>query len=259
MSFVYLVTTTPFTMTSPSQFRPGPPPPMNSGTYLRDYNEVKRDGAVGSHPAVGACPAPKNTDMARFWSGNYVVLWNETTRNIAIDRQLSIGETARLLALVNFAGADAVIAVWDSKYHYNFWRPITAIQLGESDGIKGTVGDPAWTPFIQSSHFPAGSQTPAYSDYVSGANGLTGAYVAMLLFGTDWLPFEIYKATPASVAICENPRTYHRLSEAADEVVDDGSSSEFTSGSADVEARRLGTRVAWWTFTKALRPEPNPK
>jgi hypothetical protein len=258
MSFVYLVTTTPFTMTSPSQFRPGPPPAMSSATYLREYNEVKRDGAVGSHPAVGACPAPKNTDMARFWSGNFFLQWNEATRNIAIDRQLSIGDTARLLALVNLAAADAVIAVWDSKYHYNFWRPITAIQLGGSDPNGGTVGDPGWTPFIQSSHFPAGSQTPSYPDYVSGANGVTGAYVAMLqlYFGTDWLPFEVYKGTPAAVAICKNPRTYRRLSDAAEEVVDARIFLGIHFRSADVEARRLGTRVAWWTFAKALRPLP---
>jgi hypothetical protein len=256
MAFVYLATTQPFVMTSPSQFRPGPPPAMTSPKYLREYDEVKALGAVGSHPAVAACPAPRNTDMARFWSGNFVIQWNQAARDIAIDRQLSIGDTARLLALANLAGADAGIAVWDSKLHYNFWRPSTAIQLGDTDGNNGTVADAGWTPFIQSNHFPAGSQNPPYPDYVSGANGLTGAFTAtlQLFFGTDWVPFEVYKATPASVAICTNPRVYRRISDAAGEVVEARIYLGIHFRTADVEARRLGARVAFNTFVNALRP-----
>jgi hypothetical protein len=256
MSFVYLATTEPFVMTSPSQFRPGPPPAMTTQKYRREYNEVKALGAVGSHPAVAACPAPRTTDMARFWSGNFVAQWNQAARDIALDRQLSIGDTARLLALANLAAADAAIAVWDSKWYYNFWRPSTAIQLGDTDGNDGTLPDSAWTPFIQSSHFPAGSQNPPYPDYVSGANGLTGAFttILQLYFGTDWVPFEVYKATPASVAICANPRVYRRISDAAEEVVEARIYLGIHFRTADTEARRLGARVAVNTFVNALRP-----
>jgi len=256
MRDLYLATTEPFVMTSPSQFRPGPPPALASDQYLRDYNEVKKIGAVESHAPVGACPARKDTDMARFWSGGVVAPWNQAARDIAVDRQLSLGDTARLLALVNLAAADAGIAVWDSKLRYNYWRPITAIREGANDGNEGTVGDVNWTPFIQSSHFPAGSQTPPYQDYVSGANGLTGAYVTalQLFFGTDRVPFEIYKTAPASVAICTNPRTYRRFSEAADEVVNARILLGIHFRTADVEARLLGRRVAFWTFFNTLRP-----
>ena len=208
-----------------------PPPPLGSRRYLRDYNEVKRFGAVESHPAVGACPAPSKSDMARFWSGNFISQWNEAVRLVALDQQLSIGKAARLMALANLAAADAAITVWDSKYTFNFWRPITAIREGHLDGNNGTVGDPAWTPFISSAHFPAGSQTPPYPDYTSGANGLTGAIVTtlQLFFNTNKLNFEVYKATPASAAICTNPRLYQRLSDAAQEVVDARVFSAFTS------------------------------
>ena len=256
MRDVYLATTEPFVMTSPSQFRPGRPPALASDQYLRDYNEVKEMGAVESHPPVGACPARKDTDMARFWSGGVVAPWNQAARDIAVDRQLSLGDTARLLALANLAAADTGIAIWDSKLHYNYWRPITAIREGDNDGNESTAGDINWTPFIQSSHFPAGSQTPPYQDYVSGANGLTGAYVTalQLFFGTDRVPFEIYKTTPASVAICTNPRTYRRISEAAGEVVNARILLGIHFRTADVEARQLGTRVGFWTFFKALRP-----
>src|SRR5262245_39807508 len=133
MQFVFLATTEPFTLSSPDQFRPDGPPAINSREYVRDYNEVKKLGAVESHPAVGACPAPEATDVARFWSGNFIGQWNETARSIAINEQLSLGDTARLLALINLAAADAAIAVWDSKLAFNFWRPITAIREGASD------------------------------------------------------------------------------------------------------------------------------
>ena len=261
MAYVYLVTTEPFVMTSPSQFRPGPPPALTSQKYLREYNEVKAVGAVENHPPVGACPAPRRTDMARFWGGNLVLQWYQVPRDVALDRQLSLGDTARLLALTSLAAADALIAVWDSKYHYNYWRPITAIRLGDTDGNGATAPDAAWTPFIQSNHFPAGSQNPAYPDYVSGANGLTASVVTtlQLFFGSDWVPIEIYKAVPATVAICTNPRVYRRLSDAMDEVVEARILLGIHFRTADVEARRLGARVATWTFANALRPVSPPK
>jgi hypothetical protein len=256
MSFVYLATTTPFTMTSPSQFRPGPAPAVTSERYTRDYNEVKAKGGTLSHPAAGGCPAPADTDMARFWSGNFGVQWNQAVRDMAVDRQLGLGDTARLLALANLAGADSAIAVWDSKWFYNVWRPVTAINLGADDGNSRTEGDASWLPFIASAHFPAGSQTPPYPDYVSGANGLTGAFttILQLFFKTDNAAFEIYKATPASVAICTNPRQYRRISEAAEEVVDARILLGIHFRFADTAARTLGARVAWHAFTNELRP-----
>ena len=224
---------------------------------------VQRGQGKGVDPEPsddGRCPAPADTDLARFWAGNFVAQWNQVARDIALDRQLSLGDTARLLALINFAAADAGIAIWDAKVYYNFWRPITAIQQGDADPNSRTVGDPNWHPFIESlSHFqPAGAaQKPAYPDYVSGANGLTGAFTAtlQLFFGTDWVPFEVYKApAAATVPICTNPRTYRRISDAAQEVVDARIFLGIHFRSADEEARRLGTRVAFWTFFAKLRP-----
>jgi hypothetical protein len=256
MAFLFMATTEPFTLTSPDQFRPDPPPSVNSHQYVREYYEVKKLGSVQSHPAAATCPSPASTDLARFWSGNFVAQWNEAARNIAIDEQLSIGDSARLLALVNLAGADAAIAVWDAKRFYSFWRPITAIREGNNDGNPFTIGDPGWTPFIQSAHFPTGSQTPPYPDYVSGANGLVGAFTRtlQLFFHTDHLRFEVNKGTPPAVVICENPRTYQRISDAAQEVVDARILLGIHFRAADEEARRLGRRVAGWAFANYLRP-----
>ncbi len=256
LQFLFMATTEPFTLEAPDQFRPDGPPSIDSRKYVRDYNEVKNIGAVESHPAVGACPAPRQTDLARFWSGNYTVLWNEAVRNIAIDRQLSTGDTARLLALASFVMADAAIAVWDSKFIFNFWRPITAVREGDNDNNPLTDGDPAWTPFIQSVHFPSGAQTPAYPDYTSGANGVTGAITKLLqlYFDTDKFSFEIHKATPPTVAICTNPRLFSRFSDAAEEVEDARVLLGIHFRFADEDARRLGGQVAAWTFNEFLRP-----
>jgi hypothetical protein len=256
MAFLYLATTEPFAINSPSQFRAPPPPALTSRTYTRDYNEVKQYGDRNFHTEGKLCPAPRKTEVGRFWSGNFGVQWNETLRNIALDSQLDLGETARLLALGNLAAADAGITVWDSKVHYNFWRPYGAIRSALDDGNPNTASDAAWTPFIQSDSFQAGSQTPAYPDYTSGANGLTGAFttILQLFFRTDWFRFEINKATNPAVAICTTPRQYRRFSEAADEVVEARIYLGIHFRFADVEARRQGTRVAHWTFTKYLRP-----
>ena len=137
MAFPWLKDVEPFAMTKPSQFRPGPPPTLDSRQYLREYNEAKEKGSIANHPTTGACPAPVDTDLARFWAGNYVVQWNQAARDIALDRQLSLGDTARLLALINLAAADAGIAIWDAKVYYNFWRPITAIRETGSEQPHG--------------------------------------------------------------------------------------------------------------------------
>ena len=254
--FLFMATTDPFTLTSPDQFRPEGPPAVSSHQYAREYNEVKKRGAVESHAAVGVCPAPRDTDLARFWSGNFLAQWHEAARNIAVDEQLSVSDSARLMALVSLAAADAVIAVWDSKFFFNFWRPITAIREGDDDGNPKTKGDPAWTPFIQGPQFPAGSQTPPYPEYTSGANGLTGSVIKMLqlYFHTDRFRFEVLKATPPAVVICNNPREYHRFSDAAEEVVEARILQGIHFRAADEDGRRLGRRVASWTFDNFLRP-----
>jgi hypothetical protein len=203
--------------------------------------------------------------MARFFSGNIPAQWNQVLRDVAIDRQLGLGATARLLALGNLASADAGIAVWDSKVHYNFWRPVTAIQ--NDDGVPATQQDAAWRPFIDNvldaavptGHFPANSQTPPYPDYVSGANGVTGAFttIMQLFFKSDFVPIAMNKGTAPTVAICTNPRLYRRISDAAGEVVDARVLLGIHFRFADTTARVLGSRVAWHVFTNSLRPVHN--
>lgn len=171
--FYYLAFSEPFALNRIDQFRPPPPPPMTSVTYVRDYNEVKALGQNTAHPN----PNPDLTAQAWFWSVNFVAQFNESARQVAGLHVTNIGDSARLFALINTAMADAAMAVWDSKAFYNVWRPITAIREGNDDPNPRTAGLAGWTPLLG---------TPPYPDYVSGANGLTGSFTAMMrnFFGT---------------------------------------------------------------------------
>ena len=249
MAFLFMAFSEPFTLNRVSQFRPPPPPPMNSVRYAREYNEVKLLGD-------GAAQSGAQQTLGRFWSGNFVAQWNEALQRIADSNLNNVGDSARLFALANVAGADAAMAVWESKYFYNFWRPSMAIQDGALDGNSRTDPQADWTTYFATIPVtPANPVNPAYPDYVSGANGLTGTFTGMLqeFFGTDDMNFSV-KSIPAQVA---NPeRFFSSFSQAAQEVVDARILLGIHFRSADEEARRLGARVAHWTFQKFLRPVP---
>jgi hypothetical protein len=238
-AFEFLRFVTPFTLRRASQFRPEPPPPLTSGRYLRDYNEVK---ALGSASSVDRTPA--QTDLAHFWSANFVAQWNATMRALAAQHLSDLGDTARLFALANLAAADSAIAAWDCKFGFNFWRPITAIREGDHDGHNATVGDPLWTPLIP---------TPPYPDYTSGANSLTGAFTTVLelFFGTDEMNFSVM--TTAQLAT-QKTRDFSRFSDAAQEVVDARVLLGIHFRFADEAARTQSSRVAHWVVHRFLRP-----
>jgi hypothetical protein len=237
MSFTFLAFTDPFTLRRPSQFRPEPPPPLTSRRYAREYDEVKAVGNINAHPN-------STTDMARFWSGNFFAQWNEALRQISDARIHDINDSARLFALANLAAADAAITVWESKVHYNFWRPFTAIREGDNDGNPRTAGDVTWTPLFA---------TPNYPDYSSGANGVTGAFttVLRLFFGRDDIAFSVKNT---SSLVINQERHFTSFSQAADEVVEARILLGIHFRSADEEARQQGSRVAHWAVSKFLRP-----
>jgi hypothetical protein len=239
MAALYLAFTQPFTLNRPSQVRPPPPPPLTSEAYRREYEEVRLRGDAYAHPNM-------DTDMTRFWwTVNYFTRWNETVRQLA-STHLNVGDSARLFALVSLAAADAAIAVWESKYFYNFWRPSTAIVQGDDDGNHRTLGDITWKSLVSD---------PPYPDYVSGANGLTAAFTGMLqlFFATDEMSFSVKNPDPS---LFNQERHFDRFSDAAHEVVEARILLGIHFRAADEEARRLGSRVAQWTFMHFLRPGP---
>lgn len=242
MTFLFLAISKPYTLNRVSQFRPPPPPPLQSDKYRREYEEVEMLGRDTSHPN-------SQTSLARFWSGNFFAQWNGVLRQVAVNQLLDIGESARLFALANTTAADTAMAVWESKWFYNFWRPDMAIQNGDDDRNAKTFGDPTWKPLLAN---------PAYPDYVSGANGVTGAFTGMLalFFGTDDMNFTV-NSIPLQVG--NETRSFTRFSQAAQEVVEARILLGIHFRSADEEARRLGNRVAHWVFQKFLQPVPGNK
>ncbi len=255
MQLLFVATTEPFTLEAPDQFRPDGPPSVDSREYVRDYNEVKKLGAVESHPAVGACPL--RADGSGSVLGGELRRPVERSRPEYRDRRTAIDRRQRPAhGTRQPRGGGRLHCGMGQQVFFNFWRPITAVREGDNDNNRHTAGDPAWTPFIQSGHFPPGFQTPAYPDYASGANGLTGAITTLLrlYFDTDWFEFEVYKATPPTVPICTNPRLFRRFSDAAEEVVDARILLGIHFRFADEDGRRLGGQVAEWTFNEFLRP-----
>jgi hypothetical protein len=235
----WLADADPFTLTSPRRFRAEPPPALTSERYRRDYEEVKALGAEASSKRT-----PQQTDLAHFYNDNFFAQWNRVLRGVALQRVHRIGDSARLFALANMAGADALITSWDSKRHYAFWRPLTAIREGDNDGHPLTMGDPTWRPLIN---------TPNYPDYTSGANVLVGAMTRTLglFFGSDEVPFEVTSLSPLAV---QKTRTYARFSDASRDVVDARIYLGIHFRFADTAARRQGIRVAEHAFDHFLEP-----
>jgi hypothetical protein len=230
---------TPFTLTSPSQFRAGPPPSLTSDLYTRSYDEAKAFGSLSNSARTA-----EQTDLAYFWAANYLVVWHHALRDIASEHATAIGKSARLFALADLAMADAGITAWNTKRHYVSWRPITAIQEGDTDGNPGTDRDPIWQPLIN---------TPNYPEYTSGANNVTGAVTRMLnlFFRRDHMTFSV--TTNNALAI-QKTRTYYRFSDAADDVENGRIYEGIHFRFSDITGRMQGMSVAEWTFTHFLRP-----
>src|SRR6516164_4707233 len=173
-----------FTLQSGDQFRAKPPPALKSQQYTTDYNEVKAVGAQSEGTRTA-----EQTELAYFYAGDIPLQLRRALREVAATHLNKIDDNARLLALANLAMADAAITAWDSKKHYVFWRPVTAIQDGESDGNPATAGDPSWQPFLN---------TPPYPEYTSGANNVTAALTRTLalFFGKDDTTFTVTSDHP---------------------------------------------------------------
>jgi len=194
---------TPFVLERGDQFRPLPPPGLGDERFIRDFNETKSVGASDStsRPAERA-------DVARFFAAPGPVFYNPAARQLAEARALSLEQGASLFARLNSAMADALIACWEAKYHYDFWRPVTAIAAADRDGNEDTAPAASWTSFVV---------TPPFPSYPSG-HACAGAAARVVLeheFGPDG--FEITLTSPAAP---ELSRSYHAWQDILDDVND---------------------------------------
>ena len=129
----------PWGMTSVSQFRPVPPPALDSATWTNDVNEIRELGAKNSTKRT-----TEQTSIGRFWFVTGPQSWNPIVRQVVTAKKLDLVDSARLFSLVAMTGHDAIIAVFDAKYAYNFWRPVTAIRNADLGGNTATQRDASW-------------------------------------------------------------------------------------------------------------------
>ena len=166
---------TPFALERADQFRPGPPPALTSATYTEVFNEVKDLGFIGSTTRTA-----EQTQIGKFWNGNIQDFWNEIAQTAALHHHLNLEQSARLFALLNISLADTTIAFFEAKYLYNFWRPVTAVQLADTDGNPQTEPNPTWLP-LSTKTAPDPSYPGAHS-----AISKAGATVLSFYFGEQF-------------------------------------------------------------------------
>jgi hypothetical protein len=229
---------TPLSVKSGAQFgTPGAPPPLTSKRYTTAFDEVKAMGG-----ATGSGRTPAQTAEALFFSGNATVQYERALVDQASGRAMDIVDAARLFAAVNTSMADAVISVWHSKLLYALWRPITAINLADTDGNPDTAADPSWVPLLV---------TPPYPGYVSGYSGVTGAFSRSLqsVLGTDQLDLDlISSAAPGAV------RHYDTAGQLNGDVIDARVWLGIHFRFDDVDGVRMGQHVANWVMGHDFRP-----
>jgi hypothetical protein len=225
---------TPFVMRSGSQFRPGPPPALDSDLYARDYNEVKE---IGQN--VSSTRSTDQSNIARFWRASPTAIWNPVLVQVVQSRNLELSKTAQVFALFYLAAADASIACWEAKYTYNFWRPETAIRNGDSDFNNVTIGNATWSPFVP---------TPPHPEYPSGHTANSGAMATIL-----GLTFDNEPGTTLVVTLSGVTRSWTSFSEAVEEVIDARVYSGIHFRNSDEVGARMGFQVAKFVSTHALR------
>lgn len=233
-------TVTPFVMQSAAQFRLPPPPELNTPEYTAAYNEAKSLGGDGITTPTQR--GPRQTFVGTFWAYDGTPslcapprLYNQIAVDIADQQMTNAPQLARLLALLNVAMADTAIAAWDSKYFYQYWRPVTGIResdpgtgpTGAGDGNPNTVGDPTFSPLgAPASNLTGPNFTPPFPAYPSGHAAFGGALFQSLrrFYGTDALSFTFVSDEYNGVTQDRQgnvrprlPRTFTSLSQAEEE------------------------------------------
>jgi hypothetical protein len=231
----WLAKVRPMLLDSSDRFRPGPPPKPTSKTYTRDFNEVKAMGA-----RTGSSRTDAQTDTARFFSDVLPVQFQAALRGYVQRHGPDIVDAARLFAATGTATADAQITAWSAKLTYGQWRPITAIQLADTDGNPATTPDPSWLPFID---------TPAYPDCMSGHCTFDGAAMAVLsrLTGGD-IDLRI------SSAVTGTTRTYASARDYNQDVIDARVWDGIHFRTSDIVGNRAGTHVGDFALDHYFEP-----
>ncbi len=234
-----LATMRPFTILSPSQFRAKGPPSLTSEEWAEDYNEVKSLGAKDSTTRT-----PEQTQLGISYTENVVTYYTRIFRIVSAARNLSLEDNARFFAMLHLAYADALIAVFESKYHFNFWRPYTAIHAADTDGNPMTEPDPNWAPLVV---------TPAHPEYPA-AHGVASGSIAEILrsfFRTKKITISF---TPAAPGYTGGPITLDSTDDMVKQVIDGRIFGGMHYRISGRHGTIMGRKVSKWLVKHYFRP-----
>jgi hypothetical protein len=236
--FTHWSRVTPFALRKVSQFRPVPPPALTSDEYTEAFIEVKSVGIANSTSVTA-----DQAFTGKFWNGAIQNYWNEIAQTAAQSRRLTTAQSARLFALLNITIADGVIALYDAKYTYNLWRPITAIRSADADGNPSTISDVTWLPEVGKT--AADPSYPGAHAVISAA----GASVLRALLGVNQLQFPVTSEVVPGVV-----RTFNSIAAAEQEA----SLSRVYAGvhfrTDEAAGDRLGRAIADFVVANYLNP-----
>jgi hypothetical protein len=228
----------PLVLESPSQFRAYGPPDVTSARFAADFNAVKELGSATSTERTA-----KETEIALFHTEPPPAFWSRNTRDLAAAKKLGLTDNARFFAMVFVAQADATIACWDSKYYYNFWRPVTAIRApDDTDGNPATKSDAAWTPL---------ANTPPHPEYPAAHGCAAGSYAEVLneFFHTEYVKFT-FTSTVANTV----PHVFYSTDQFVEEVKDARVFGGMHYPTSTDHGEALGRRVARTILRTEFRP-----
>jgi hypothetical protein len=227
----------PFAILKPAQFRAAPPPALSSKRWARDFNEVKEFGALN-----GSVRTPQQTEIGLFYGLiNAAVQIGRNLVTLAEQQQLTLADDGRFFAQEYVTMADALVGCWDSKYFYNFWRPVTAIRAADIDGNPATQPDPTWLPQIT---------TPGHPEYPSAHGCVTGAYADAIahFFGTEHLSITLTGATG------HPDRTFDSTEDIIEEIVNARVYNGVHYRTSVIRGAALAHNVAKWVAKRHFRP-----
>jgi len=240
---------TPFVLQDNSQFRANAPFAVTDRRYTADFEEVKRLGGDGV--TTPSERTDDQTEIALFWVESSPLQWNRIARTVSEDAGLDLWENARLFGLLNMALADGYVGSFETKYLYNFWRPVTAIQTADTDGNPDTLADPTWIPLVP---------TPPIPDHDSAhaVEGGAAAQVLIRFFGTDHISFETCSLTLPPGSTCEDAsvvtRSFTSFSQAAEENAISRILVGFHFRNAVDQGIKHGRRIGNLAVSKFMRP-----
>jgi hypothetical protein len=227
----------PFALRSASQFRAYGPPDVTSRRYAEDLKLTQALGSANSTERT-----PEETEIGLFYTENPTTFWGHNMRDFAAKRNLDIAANARLFALLSIAQADAAIACWDSKYYFNFWRPVTAIAAADTDDNPYTDAEPTWAPL---------AATPPHPEYPAAHACVSSAYAGLLahFFGTNWVKFTLTSSVAGTV-----PHTFYRASDLPEEVKMARVYGGMHFHTSTEHGAIMGRRVAEWVARHYFKP-----